>query len=97
MALLKPNPCRQKLNLVEGRKELSASSELSTQEQAGSKYTLAVERSSCFKFNIAAFTQMAHSPDLPLDVIRLLMEAAAWSDHSIAYNLTLVSKAVHQW
>ncbi|KAF8909467.1 hypothetical protein CPB85DRAFT_1307634 [Mucidula mucida] len=40
---------------------------------------------------------MAYSPDLPLDVIRLFMEAAAWSDRSIAYNLTLVSRDVHQW
>ncbi|KAF9026309.1 hypothetical protein BDZ89DRAFT_1134884 [Hymenopellis radicata] len=41
---------------------------------------------------------MEYFPDLPLDVARLLLEAAAWSDRlSTARNLTLVSKDVRQW
>ncbi|KAF9026299.1 hypothetical protein BDZ89DRAFT_1067648 [Hymenopellis radicata] len=41
---------------------------------------------------------MEDFPDLPLDVARLLLEAAAWSDRlSTARNLTLVSKDVRQW
>ncbi|KAF9026291.1 hypothetical protein BDZ89DRAFT_1161294 [Hymenopellis radicata] len=41
---------------------------------------------------------MACFPDLPLDVVRLLLEEAAWSDRfTTAYNLTLVSKDVRQW
>ncbi|KAF8914469.1 hypothetical protein CPB85DRAFT_1298031 [Mucidula mucida] len=42
-------------------------------------------------------TQMNYSPELPLDVARLLLEVAAWSDRSTARNLTLVSKDVHRW
>ncbi|KAF8905338.1 hypothetical protein CPB85DRAFT_1437418 [Mucidula mucida] len=40
---------------------------------------------------------MEYSPELPLDVVRLFMEAAAWSDRSTAHSLTLVSKDVRQW
>ncbi|KAF9026282.1 hypothetical protein BDZ89DRAFT_1134859 [Hymenopellis radicata] len=41
---------------------------------------------------------MESFPDLPLDVVRLLLEEAAWSDRfTTAHNLTLVSKDVRQW
>ncbi|KAF9026279.1 hypothetical protein BDZ89DRAFT_38354 [Hymenopellis radicata] len=41
---------------------------------------------------------MEFIPDLPLDVARLLLEEAAWSDRSTtARTLTLVSKDVRQW
>ncbi|KAF8909445.1 hypothetical protein CPB85DRAFT_1435651 [Mucidula mucida] len=42
-------------------------------------------------------TQMNYSPQLPLDVARLLLERAAWSDRSTAQNLTFVSSDVHHW
>ncbi|KAF9026294.1 hypothetical protein BDZ89DRAFT_1067643 [Hymenopellis radicata] len=45
-----------------------------------------------------AHTQMTRCPDVPLDVARLVLEEAAWSDRfTTARNLTLVSKDVRQW
>ncbi|KAF8999218.1 hypothetical protein BDZ89DRAFT_1082821 [Hymenopellis radicata] len=41
--------------------------------------------------------QLSSLPDIPSDIARLLLEAAAWEDRPTAYNLVLVSKVVRQW
>ncbi len=52
--------------------------------QTGRKH-LAIQRPP--SFNIAACIQMAYWPDLPLDVVRLFVEAAARSDRSTAHSV----------
>ncbi|KAF8909455.1 hypothetical protein CPB85DRAFT_1562430 [Mucidula mucida] len=84
-------------NLVEGRSDIGMfrTDTHRSDVNKSAQVFLALERSS--GSNIVGYSQMEHSHNLPPDVVRVLMEAAARSGRSAAHNLTLVSKDACQW